>query len=270
MLSLVSTPIGNLSDITLRALDTLKNSDYILCEDTRHASILLNHYQIKIPLKSFHQFNEKKMEEQILKDLKNNKKISLISDAGTPGISDPGQQLVSRCISENIPVTSIPGPCAVITSLTSSGLDTSPFQFVGFPPKKDQALKLFLFDIFLYSGTTICYESPNRIIDLLKMIASIDGERKLVIGRELTKKFESFYRGTALSLYEELKSFSFKGEIVLLIADNPNYSLKQWEQISPIDHVTKIETTFGITHLEAIKLVVNLRNIPRKELYLKK
>ena len=193
MLTLVATPIGNLEDFSFRAIESLKNCDYILCEDTRHSSILLNKHNIHKPTKSYHQFNESKSEKQILNDLKNGKNICLISDAGTPAIADPGAELVLKCIENKIEITYIPGPCALIMALVCSGLNTSRFQFLGFLPKKNQALKSTLSEILIYPGTTIFYESPNRILNFLEILEKIDPERNVTIGRELTKKFGNMF-----------------------------------------------------------------------------
>ncbi|MEC7840477.1 MAG: 16S rRNA (cytidine(1402)-2'-O)-methyltransferase [Chlamydiota bacterium] len=269
MLSLVATPIGNLGDITYRAVETLKTSNYILCEDTRHSKILMMKYEITTPCKSYHQFNESKMEDSVISDLKNGKNVSLITDAGTPGISDPGSRLVARCISENIDVTSIPGPCACIAALTSSGLDTTIFQFVGFLPKKELALKKAMSDILIYNGTTIAYESPNRLIKLLEVIATLDSERILVVGRELTKKFETFYRGTPEVVLEQLKKKPVKGEIVILISSNPNFALCQWSELTPEAHIDLLQETYNTTRIEAVKIVAQLRGLSKRELYKK-
>ena len=218
VLFLIATPIGNLKDITLRALETLKECDYLLCEDTRRTRILLEHYQLKIPLKSFHLFNEVSKENYVIEDLKNAKKIGLVSDAGTPGISDPGERLVKRCHDERIDVISIPGPCAAIAALSTSGLGTERFQFFGFLPKKKGKLSRTLEEILAYEGTTVCYESPYRIEGTLKIISTLNPERECVVARELTKKFETLMRGSAPSLLENFSQKKPKGEIVLLIA----------------------------------------------------
>lgn len=221
MLYLVATPIGNLADFSYRAIEVLQSCDYILCEDTRHSSHLLQKYQIKKPLKSYHKFSEAKSQEVILKDLKEGKTLALISDAGTPGIADPGHRLVLNCIAHQIPLTSIPGPCALIQALITSGLSTDLFQFCGFLPKKSGQLETLIKNILEYEGTTVCYESPMRIQKVINLFATIAPERNLVIARELTKKFEEFIRGTSIELAELLKQRSLKGELVLLIEGKP-------------------------------------------------
>lgn len=218
MLFLVATPIGNLEDITLRALNTLKSCDYILCEDTRHSGRLLKHFEITKPLKSFHKFNEAKREEMLISDLKSGMTVALISDAGTPCLSDPGSRLVARCVNEGIIVTPIPGACAAIAALIASGFPTDTFSFHGFLPKKQGQLTSRLKLILETPVTAICYESPHRIAKVLKILAELDPECPVVIARELTKKFEQFLRGTALTLLHSCTLKPPKGELVLLIS----------------------------------------------------
>lgn len=218
MLYIVATPIGNLADFTFRALQTLQEVDYILCEDTRRTRILINHYKIDKPLKSYHKFNEAKKEEEILDDLRAGKKIALVSDAGTPCISDPGSRLVAACHAAQIPVNPIPGPSSVVATFSASGFDDAYFQFVGFLPKKKKELKELLSSFLIYHGATICFESPYRVRETLKLLATIAPTRLLFIGREITKKFETHYRGTAPELALLWKEKPPKGEIVLIIS----------------------------------------------------
>lgn len=267
MLYIVATPIGNLSDITYRAIETLKNCDYILCEDTRHSLALLNHYDIKKPLHSFHKFNESSKQNDIISDLHHGKSIALISDAGTPGISDPGTKLIQACIADNIPVTSIPGACAAVTALSCSGLDTDRFQFWGFLPRKSGELKRALQDILAYPGTTICYESPNRLMSGLECLHELAPERQLVVARELTKKFEEIRRGTAQALITHWKDTPLKGEIVLMISGNPNTPSEDWSELTPQQHVEFIQKTYGITLKEAIQTVAKLRGTNKRTIY---
>lgn len=269
MLYLVATPIGNLQDITYRAIETLKICDYILCEDTRHSRLLLNHYDIHKPLKSYHKFNEASQAEPILADLKMGKQIALISDAGTPGISDPGADLVRQCIENQIPLTAIPGPCAAIQALSCSGLPTDRFQFWGFLPRKENELKRDWQQILTYPGTSICYESPKRLLDILRLVETMDPSRQLVVARELTKKFEEICRGSATSLlkYWEEKTHVLKGEIVLLVAPPSTGAEKEWELLSPEEHVQYMQDTYGISRHEAIKMVAELRKVPKRQIY---
>lgn len=267
MLYLIATPIGNLSDITFRAIETLKNCDYILCEDTRHSRILLNHYTIQKPLKSYHKFNEASQAEAILTDLENGKNIALISDAGTPGISDPGADLVKLCVDRGVAVSAIPGPCAAIQALSCSGLPTERFQFLGFLARKEGELKQELYQILSYPGTSICYESPHRLLSVLEHIHNIDPIRQLVVARELTKKFEELRRGTAEELLAHWKITSLKGEIVLLIEPASPKLNQDWKSMSPEEHVESIQTTYSISRQEAIKIAAELRGVPKRQIY---
>lgn len=265
MLYLVSTPIGNLSDITFRAVDTLKNCDYILCEDTRHSLHLLNHYEIKKPLFSYHQFNEKSKTSLLLRDLQEGKTIALISDAGTPLISDPGFILVEACIQENIPVTSIPGPSALIDALVCSGLPTIPFQFLGFLPQKKSDLAKSLTKILQYEGTSICYESPHRLLETIDQLKKLDPKRKGVIAKELTKKFEAFQRGTLSELAENLTKDPIKGEFVFLIEGSET----RFEEIhpDPLEYAKILEDQFKISKKDAIKISAELTGKNKRDLY---
>lgn len=217
MLFIVATPIGNLEDITLHALDVLKKCDYILCEDSRKSKILLNHYQITTRLVPFHKFNEKKLEERVLSDLQEGQTLALISDGGTPLISDPGFGLISKCIEKKVPYTIIPGPCSVIAALALSGLNTQRFQFLGFLPKKEKAIEKLLQESFIYDGTTIFFESPYRIVKTLKKIKALGASNSIVIARELTKKFEEVLHGKADDLLAIFEKKNPKGEFILLI-----------------------------------------------------
>lgn len=267
MLYLVATPIGNLDDISLRALKILKSCDYILCEDTRHSTVLLHHYNIHQPLKSYHKFNENFRAESILHDLKSGKNICLITDAGTPGISDPGFYLIKICIEHSIPITAIPGPCAAIQALICSGLPTDRFQFCGFLSRKKNILKSELQTILAYPGTTICYESPHRILKVLEAIQSIQPDRLLVIARELTKKFENIIRGNAKVLMEHHQQTPFKGEITLLISPVPIQQHADWANWTPEEHVQWAQKTYTLNRKEAIKLVAVLRGVPKRNIY---
>ena len=266
-LYVVATPIGNLQDITFRAVDTLKSSDYILAEDTRHSRVLLDHYNIQKPLVSFHKFSENEKQNKVLEDLQRGAIISLISDAGTPGISDPGTKLIQACVEQNILVIPIPGPCAAVTALCGSGLETERFQFVGFLPRKQGELKRALQEILAYNGTTVCYESPNRLTHALDCIKELAPERPLVVARELTKKFEEFAKGTAATLLEKWGDTSVRGEIVLMIAGNPSPMLTDWETLTPEEHVAFLQKEYGISQKEAIIAVAKLRGVSKRDVY---
>jgi 16S rRNA (cytidine1402-2'-O)-methyltransferase len=267
MLLLIATPIGNLADMTYRAVDALQSCDYILCEDTRHSAKLLNHYNIKKPLRSLHKFNERSQEDKIIADLHNNLTIALISDAGTPGISDPGQALVARAVKEELTVSALPGPCAAIMAISCSGFSTDLFQFFGFLPRKENELKEAFLKLLVYSGTSICYESPKRIIDSLQMLSQIAPQRNLVIARELTKLHEEFLRGKPDELLQQLSKSPVKGEIVLVIEASKEEPTSFWESLTPQEHVAQIEKEFQLSRMEAIKMAAKLRGVPKREIY---
>jgi 16S rRNA (cytidine1402-2'-O)-methyltransferase len=216
-LYLVATPIGNLEDITLRALRTLKECDVIAAEDTRHTGKLLKHFEISKPLISYFQFNEAKRSEQIIERLRRGEKVALVTDAGTPGISDPGERVVKAVIAAGLRVEPIPGPSAVIAALTASGLSTDEFHFVGFLPHKSGQRRTQLERLKTASGTLVLYESPYRVEKLLAELAEIFPERRVVFARELTKKFEEFLRGTPVEIITQIGKRTLKGEFVVLV-----------------------------------------------------
>ena len=217
-LYIVATPIGNLEDITLRALRILKEVELIAAEDTRRTLKLLTHYQIKNKLESYNDFNKEKKTKFLISILKENKSIALVSDSGTPGISDPGFNLIRECIRNNIQIIPVPGPNAAISALICSGLPTDKFTFYGFLPKKEKAKTDFFNSIKEEKKTVILYDSPHRIKETLRLLSEILPEKNIVIARELTKKFEEFIRGTAKELNEKLEDREIKGEIVLIIS----------------------------------------------------
>lgn len=216
-LYVISTPIGNLKDITLRAVDTLNEVDFIICEDTRTSSNLLNHYEIKKELISLNAFNESKKINQIINRILANQSAALISDAGTPSISDPGVRLISSCIENNINVVSIPGATALIAALSISGLPTDSFVFEGFiPQKKGRQTKLK--ELATESRTIVLYESMYRIEKLISELAENLPDRFIVVCRELTKKFEETWRGFPNDILQDLNQKTIKGEFVVVIA----------------------------------------------------
>jgi 16S rRNA (cytidine1402-2'-O)-methyltransferase len=216
-LYLVATPIGNLEDITLRALRTLKECDLVAAEDTRRTGQLLRHFGIVKPLLSYFQFNEAKRSEEILARLLRGEKLALVTDAGSPGISDPGERVVKAAIAAGCRVEPLPGPSAVVAALTASGLGTEEFHFIGFLPHKSGQRRNKLEALRNVEGTLVLYESPFRIEKLLTELAEIFPERRVVLGRELTKKFEEFLRGRAGELLEVMKARRLKGEFVVMI-----------------------------------------------------
>lgn len=265
MLYLVATPIGNLKDISFRAIEALRTCDHILCEDTRTSSYLLKHYEIDTPLKSFHQFNEASREEQVIADLVNGKNIALITDAGTPCISDPGYRLVKRCREEGLEVTSLPGACAAVTALSGSGLPSEKFQFIGFLPKKQGQLEETLIDTLLYEGTTISYESPHRLVDTLKIIQRLAPNAQICVCRELTKKFEEYQFGSVDQVLDHYLAAPPKGEIVLLLRGG--IETEVWKNLPPKEIVSFFEDLFDLSTKEALKLAADKSGLPKRELY---
>lgn len=216
-LYIVSTPIGNLADITLRALEVLKQVDLIACEDTRHTGILLKHYNISNKLTSFYEYNKKERTPEIIKLLKEGKSVALVSDAGTPGISDPGFYLIREVIKENLAVIPIPGPSALLSALVISGLPSDRFVFEGFLPKRAGRRHKKLQALKDETRTMIFYDSPYRITESLKDILEVFGDRPMVLVRELTKKFETIMRGKISEIIAQIENKKLKGEIVLVI-----------------------------------------------------
>jgi 16S rRNA (cytidine1402-2'-O)-methyltransferase len=218
MLSIVSTPIGNLGDITLRAIDTLKSADLVLVEDTRRTGLLLHNLGIKKQMLSYNDHNKEQRIPYVLGLLKEGKAISLVTDSGTPCISDPGFELVRAALEEGVQAVPVPGACAAITALSASGLPTDAFSFHGFLPKKRKQKKELLVSLVVRKETLVFYESPYRLKDTLKALQMIIPGRRICIARELTKRFEEFLRGTPSGLLALLEKKEAKGEIVLLIA----------------------------------------------------
>lgn len=217
-LYIIATPIGNLEDITYRAVRILGEVDLIAAEDTRHSLKLLNHFGISKPLTSYFDHNQQLKGERILNALRQGKSVALISDAGTPCISDPGYQLVRDAVAENIPVVPLPGACAAIAALAASGLPTDSFTFAGFPPSRQGKRRTFLSGMSALPGTLVLYEAPHRLLDTLNDICEILGERQVIVARELTKMFEEFIRGSATEVAEAVSRGTVRGEVVILIS----------------------------------------------------
>ena len=216
-LYLVATPIGNLEDITLRALRTLRECDLVAAEDTRRTGQLLKHFDISKPMLSYFRFNESERSEQIIDRLRGGAKIALVTDAGSPGISDPGERVVQAAIAAGIRVEAVPGPSALVAALTASGLPTGEFHFVGFLPHKSGARRKKLAGLKSLEGTLALYESPFRVEKLVAELAETMPGCQVVLARELTKKFEEFLRGTPAELSQSLKARPPKGEFVVLV-----------------------------------------------------
>jgi 16S rRNA (cytidine1402-2'-O)-methyltransferase len=221
-LYLVATPIGNIEDITLRALRTLKECDLIAAEDTRRTGQLLRHFGISKPLLSYFQFNEARRSEEIIARLQRGEKIALVTDAGSPGISDPGERVVQASLHAGFRVEAVPGPCALVAALTASGLPTGEFHFAGFLPHKSGQRRRKLVELKSVNGTLVLYESPYRIEKLLTELSEIFPNASVVLSRELTKKFEEFLRGKPAELLALARKRSLKGEFVVLIRNSPD------------------------------------------------
>jgi len=217
-LYLVATPIGSLEDITLRALRVLRECDVVAAEDTRRTGQLLKHFEISKPLLSYFQFNEAKRSEEILERLQRGEKVALVTDAGTPGISDPGERVVRAAVAAGLRVEAVPGPCALVAALTASGLPTDEFHFIGFLPHKSGQRRRQLEALKQFAGTLALYESPYRIEKLLGELTEVFPDRTIVLARELTKKFEEFLRGTPAELLALVAKRSLKGEFVVLVS----------------------------------------------------
>jgi 16S rRNA (cytidine1402-2'-O)-methyltransferase len=216
-LYIVSTPIGNLEDITLRALRVLKEVDLIAAEDTRRTRQLLSHYGIHKPLLSYHEHNRRMREESLLEELRGGKSIALVTDAGTPGISDPGEPLVRRAVQESIPLVPIPGPSALVAALSVSGLPTESFLFYGFLPSKAAGRQKLLLSLKDRPETLVFYESPRRLRSFLEDASRILGERQVMVAREMTKVYEEVYRGTLSEVLKEFAEEEIKGEVTIVL-----------------------------------------------------
>ena len=263
-LYIVATPIGNLEDITLRAINILKNVDIIAAEDTRHTLKLLNHFEISKILISYHRHNEDTKKEVLIKELINGKDIALVSDAGTPGICDPGEEIIKECIEQNIEVIPIPGACAMINALICSGISTKEFIFIGFLPLNKKLRKEKLEEIQKANKTLILYEAPHKLESTLKDLKSILENRKIVLVREITKIHEEFIRGNIDFLIE--KSKEIKGEIVLIIEANNKKEENELLKLSLEKHYKYYENQ-GLEKKEIIKKIAKDRNVNKNEIY---
>ena len=270
-LFLVPTPIGNLKDITLRALEVLKSVDIIAAEDTRQSLKLLNHFEIKKSLISYHQHNEQGKSEEIIDRLERGENIALVTDAGTPGISDPGAIIVSRCIEKQIPFEVLPGATAITTALIYSGLDTTKFIFRGFIPRETKERKILLEEIKDVKESIIIYESPHRLLSTLDLIYNNLGNRKIAVCRELTKLHEEIIRGSIEEVIKIFEERTIKGEFVLVIEGKQQEMIeeenrKKWENLIIREHIVYYMEN-GSSKKDAIKLVAKDRNVPKGQIY---
>lgn len=264
-LYLVSTPIGNLEDITLRALRVLRDEvELIACEDTRQTQKLLEHFSIRKQLVSYHDHNEASRTPELLDTLQSGGSVALVSDAGTPLVSDPGFRLVTAAIEQGIAVIPIPGPSAALAALAASGLPPQQFRFVGFLPAKTGARHRFLEALAEEHSTVVAYESPHRILETLLDIGRVLGNRRVVVARELTKIHEEFLRGTAGAIHAELAGRpAVKGEFTVLIArseESPGIE-------DPRQEIERLQREEGVARMEAIKMVAKRSGLPKREVY---
>ncbi|MFT8351486.1 16S rRNA (cytidine(1402)-2'-O)-methyltransferase [Clostridium saccharoperbutylacetonicum] len=270
-LYLVPTPIGNLKDITLRALETLREVDIVAAEDTRQTLKLLNHFEIKKTLISYHKFNEQDKSNKIIDLLFEGKSVAVVSDAGTPGISDPGSVIVARCIEENIDFEVLPGATAITTALVYSGLDTTKFLFRGFLPRENKDRKRITDELLKSQETLIFYEAPHRLLETLSFLFETFGDRKIAVCRELTKIYEEIYRGTLEEAIEYFVMNKPRGEFVLVLEGKKLEDIKEeqrelWINLSIQEHIIKYMND-GLNKKDAIKRVAKEREIPKSEVY---
>lgn len=269
-LYLVGTPIGNLGDITFRAIETLKNADFIACEDTRVTKKLCNHYDIQTPLKSYHEHNKAQQTDYLIELLAEGHDIALVSDAGLPLISDPGYELVVEAQNNNIKVETVPGPNAGLTALMASGLPSYTYTFLGFLPRKEKDKIAVLQERLYQDSTIIVYESPFRVVETLKAISKVDATRRVAVGRELTKKFEQIVMRDIESLLIAFQNEDIpqKGEFVILIEGAKPLETEQWfESLSVTEHVAHYINEQQVKPKKAIKLVAEDRQMKTGEVY---
>jgi len=267
-LYLVGTPIGNLEDITLRALRILREVDLVACEDTRQTQKLLNHYKIESRTTSYHEHNELTRAPELVLRLEEGARIALVSDAGMPGISDPGYRLVSLCVRHNIAVVPVPGPSALLAGLVASGLPTHAFRYCGFLPPKKNARRKFLKSVRDSTDTMIFFDSPRRVEESLGDVLAVLGERPVVVAREVTKVHEEFLRGRCSEVLEVLRKRSaIPGEITLIIApaDEESPAVAHPQPIK--ERVRELMRDKNLTRMEALKVVARERRISKSQAY---
>lgn len=270
-LYLCATPIGNLEDITFRVLRTLKEVDLIAAEDTRNSIKLLNHFEIKTPMTSYHEYNKIEKAYRLVDKLREGKNIALITDAGTPGISDPGEDLVRICREEGIEVTSLPGPAACITALTMSGLPTRRFAFEAFLPREKKERAVVLKELVNETRTVVLYEAPHHLLKTLEELYEVLGERKISVCRELTKRYEEATLTTLSECLNYYRENEPRGEYVLVLKGKTfeqleEESRKAWETMTLEEHMALYEEE-GTPRKEAMKLVAKDRGISKREVY---
>ena len=268
-LQIVGTPIGNLEDITLRALRILREADLIAAEDTRRTRKLLTHYDIHTPLASYHEHNKQRMTPKLIAKLKSGEVVALVSDAGMPGISDPGHDLIALAIEEEIPLSIVPGPSSITSALVLSGLPTRSFHFEGFLPRKKGERSRRLRELLESESTSVIFESPNRLTALLEMVAQLAPERRIAVARELTKKFEEVVRVSASEAADHFAEKTPRGEFVLVV-EGASASAKTTPPPAPLDAANLVNDLVqkeGLTKKDAMRKAAQLLNISRREVY---
>ena len=270
-LYLCATPIGNLEDITFRVVRILKEADLIAAEDTRNSLRLLNHFEIKTPMTSYHEYNKIEKGHQLVEKMLGGLTVALITDAGTPGISDPGEELVKMCLEAGIPVSSVPGPAACITALTMSGLSTRRFAFEAFLPSDKKEKQAVLEELKTETRTIVLYEAPHRLLRTLQELYDTLGERRITVCRELTKKHETAFQTTLNGAIDWYSANEPRGECVLVLEGKSRESIEKekqesWQKISIEEHMESYENQ-GISRKEAMKLVAADRGTTKLEIY---
>lgn len=270
-LFLCPTPIGNLEDITFRVIRTLKEVDLIAAEDTRHSIKLLNHFEIKTPMTSYHEYNKVDKARYLVNLMLEGKNVAVITDAGTPGISDPGEELVRQCFEAGIKVSSLPGPAACITALTMSGLKTRRFVFEAFLPADKKERREILDELADETRTIIIYEAPHHLVGTLKELYQVLGDREITQCRELTKKYEEAYKSTIGSLIDKYETEEPRGEYVLVIQgksmeEKRSQRQEDWKQLSIEEHMNHYLEQ-GMDKKEAMKKVAKDRGVSKRDIY---
>lgn len=266
-LFLCPTPIGNLDDMTYRTVKVLQEVDLIACEDTRRTGKLLKHFEIKNDMLSYHEHNEQERSQELITKLEHNMDIALVSDAGTPGISDPGEILVRKAAEAGVAIVPLPGPSAVLPALIASGFSTDRFAFEGFLPRKGTARENRLAELKLEARTTVIYESPYRAKSTLTDLAEKMPNRKIVLAREISKLHEEFLRGTTQDISQLLQEREIKGEVVLVLSGRPEKQAEIGLENMPVLEHLKLLIDNGYTKKKAIKEVAEIRGIPKSEVY---
>lgn len=270
ILYLIPTPIGNLEDMSFRALRLLKESDYIAAEDTRNTKKLCNHFDISTPIVSYHEHNKETSGAKLIQKLKEGAKIALVSDAGMPTISDPGYELVVAATKEQLTVVPLPGANAALTAIIASGLPTQPFYFYGFLPRQKKDKKRELETLAKVTSTVILYESPHRLKETLQHLLELFGDRRVSLCRELTKRYEEFIRGTLSEVLEWASTDEVRGEFCMIVEGNQEPTEEEnewWGSLSVLDHIEHYISVKNYSSKDAIKQTAKDRNMNRREVY---